>query len=195
MQYLCGYFCGDITNCADQQSNRDIFQDIVAENRFAFTAAYAFFQAIADYNQTVMDSLKRDLSAIFQSNPGCTEDLFGNTGRTQVLLDNMNIESAPGPWVFTTPSQVEMFAAVSSGAHPAGTGWTTLCPTCVGWDGKPFVTYVGDMFVGLAPGMQESILIHEIGHPHTGYGQVMDDSNLYSYGRINELCGTDLPVR
>ena len=35
-------------------------------------------EAWADYEQSVMDSLKRDLSAIFQSNPGRSEDLFGN---------------------------------------------------------------------------------------------------------------------
>jgi RHS repeat-associated protein len=36
----------DITNCADQQDNRDIASDIAAQNRFAFTAVGPFFQAM-----------------------------------------------------------------------------------------------------------------------------------------------------
>ncbi len=39
----------DITNCADQQSNREIAADIAAENRFASTAAEALFASMNDY--------------------------------------------------------------------------------------------------------------------------------------------------
>src|ERR1700730_18604434 len=47
--------CGmdDITNCAHQQSNREIAGDIAAENRFGFTALSALLSAEADYNASV----------------------------------------------------------------------------------------------------------------------------------------------
>jgi RHS repeat-associated protein len=47
---------GDITNCADQEDNRQIAANIRALNLAGFTALAAINGAMADYNQSIIDS-------------------------------------------------------------------------------------------------------------------------------------------
>lgn len=127
----CGV--GDITNCAAQQDNRNMHNDMAALNKFGITVAETMYAAWNDYNQAVLDDLKRALSALFQDpNNPCAEDLFGNAARAQTLLNNMYTASVPGPWVFTNPTQAEFYGLVANGVTPAATVWDTPCPSCVG---------------------------------------------------------------
>ena len=134
-------------------------------------------------------SVRAAIRAIFMNNEDCAE-LLGGEGNAQRVLGNMTVLQVPAPYAFPTSADQVAYGAVASGNHPAATAWVTGCPTCAGWNGGPFRTYVGDQFSSLAPSMQETIFIHELGHPYTGYGAPMDDSGLYTYQRISELCGT-----
>lgn len=52
-------------------------------------------------------------------------------------------------------------------------------------------TYVGKDFNSLPISAQETLLIHEMGHPYTGYGQLLHNTGMYDVsGDIPAKCGT-----
>ena len=114
-------------------------------------------------------ALKASLNSIFANNPDCAE-LLGGSSNAGRLVAAMQMAIVPAPWVFQTAAQQEAYGWVASGQNPVATAWMTNCPTCKGWNGKPFVTYYGDQFSSLTQSMQETELIHELGHP---YGELV----------------------
>ncbi len=74
------------------------------------------------------------------------------------------------------------------------TVWSTSCPTCSAWNGQMYWTYVGTKFAGLNVSQQQTVLIHEMAHPYTGYSDAMHRSGIYDiYGNVPDTCGTEKP--
>jgi|HubBroStandDraft_1064217.scaffolds.fasta_scaffold1052964_1 hypothetical protein len=82
----------------------------------------------------------------------------------------MDIVNVPlTPIAFVNSTQEEFWNEVASGAAEAAVSFGTPCPSCLAWDGAPYLTFVGQQFDNQNFMQQEALLGHEMGHVYTGY--------------------------
>jgi hypothetical protein len=59
----------------------------------------------------------------------------------------MDIVNVPlTPIAFVNSTQEEFWNEVASGAAEAAVSFGTPCPSCLAWDGAPYLTFVGQQF-------------------------------------------------
>ena len=119
--------------------------------------------------------LKASLHQLFADNADCAS-ILGGPSQADQLTDQMNLIDVPyNPYAFgenQESNQAWTFMTDSnSGKNDLGalTVFQAPCPTCRGWNGSPFNTFVGDKFANMSSSGQLGILIHEMAHPATGY--------------------------
>jgi len=131
---------------------------------------------------------RKALTGLFKSNSKCAA-LLGGTDSALNLLNKMNMVPVPSPATFPTKEFMFAYNLVSSGAATAATAW--LNNSSGSWNGQMYNTYVGAQYSSLTVIQQETLLIHEMGHPFTG---IHDDANLPQFDmrtNIPSVCGTE----
>ena len=134
--------------------------------------------------------VQRALIDLFKNNSDCAE-LLGGTDNALNMVSKMNMVDVPSPATFPSQTDMNGYNGVESGLYEAYTTWTPSAGTASAWNGQMYRTYVGQNFWGLSTPQQESILIHEMGHPYTSYGEAMHGSGIYNtYTNIPQTCHT-----
>jgi hypothetical protein len=124
------------------------------------------------------------LSTLLKSNPNCAA-LFGGTKGALKVLSKMNMVPVPSPATFPSTNYMTAYNSVRSGANTAATAWSGSP-----WNGKMYNTYVGAQFDSLNISQQETILVHEMGHPFTSNEDDKRMPQFDMHTNIPSACGT-----
>src|SRR5205823_6586837 len=142
-------------------------------------------------------TLRQALADLFNNNLDCA-DLLGGTDSALNMLNNMDIVNVPSPATFPSRGDQTAYNMVRAnpGSYWAVTSWVPVPGTSSAlggaWNGQMYHTYVDPQFWSLGTSGQETVMMHEMGHPYTGYGNdAMHGSGIYNMStQIPWNCGT-----